>query len=65
MNQRDDKHLRQNFNPANVYAKNSSGKNADESLVEEKDFAPDPDYKDKIKELLAPYYDEFHFANYE
>ena len=65
MNQRDDKHVRQNFNPTNVYTKNPSGKNVDESLVKEKDVAQEPDYTDKIKELLAPYYDEFHFANYE
>ena len=65
MNQRDDKHLGQNINPTDVYTKNSSNKNVDEPLVQGKEFVQELDSINKMEELLAPYYDEFHFANYE
>ncbi|HEX5151978.1 MAG TPA: hypothetical protein VFW07_11050 [Parafilimonas sp.] len=65
MNQGDEKNLRQKINPTDVHAKNLSNQNVHEPLVGAVEFMQEANSVNKIKELLAPYYDEFHFANYE
>ena len=65
MNQRDDKHLRENITPSDVYTKNFLTDAANEPFIKDKQSIDENDSIKKVEELWDPYYDEFHFANYE
>ena len=65
MNQRDDKHLKENIVPDDVYTRNFPNDAVNEPFVKGKESISENDSIKKAEELWAPYYDEFHFANYE
>ena len=65
MKQKDEKNLRENISPADVYAKDFPNHAANELFAKVKVSIQENDTPKKAEELLAPYYDEFHFANYE
>lgn len=65
MKQKDEKHLRENIPPADVYTNDFPNHAANELFAKGKASIEENDTPKKAEELLAPYYDEFHFANYE
>jgi len=65
MKQKDEKHLRENIVSADVYTKDFPNHAANELFAKGKASIQENDTIKKAEELLAPYYDEFHFANYE
>jgi len=65
MKQKDSKKSEQIITAVNVYTKNSPNNRVNELFADENESMRDNDPKKKAEELFAPYYDEFHFANYE
>jgi|KBSMisStandDraft_5_1062788.scaffolds.fasta_scaffold1153605_2 hypothetical protein len=65
MKQEDKKHLKENITCEDTYVKNFPDHTADEIFAKGKTSIQENDSIKIPEELLAPYYDEFHFANYE
>jgi len=65
MKQKDSKKSEQIITAVNVYTKNSPNNRVNELFADENESMRDNDPIKKAEELFAPYYDEFHFANYE
>ena len=65
MKQKDEKRLRENIPPVDVYTQDFPNHAANELFAKGKTSIQENDSIKIPEELLAPYYDEFHFANYE
>jgi hypothetical protein len=65
MEQKDNKHSGENLVPVNVYTKAFPNNSVNKTFATGKESPLENDSTKKAEELLAPYYDEFHFANYE
>ena len=65
MKQKNHQHPGENVIPENAYIKAFPNNPVNKPFVKQEQSMQENDSSKKAEELLAPYYDEFHFANYE